>query len=100
LSTTARRGCCFGTQNKWLSCAEGDDSADRVVRGHANGDAITRHYFDAEATHAAAQLRENLMARIALNAIQTAGMNGHDRSLHIYEIVLAQSALPFARVAA
>jgi hypothetical protein len=95
--TTARRGCCFSTQNRWLSRAERDDSTDRVIRGHANGDPVTRHYFDAEAAHAAAQLRQNLMARIALHAIQTARMNGHDRSLHIYEIVLAQSALPFAR---
>ena len=84
---------------QWLSCAEGDDSADWVIRGDANGDPITRDHLDAEATHAAAQLRENLMARIALHAIQTARMNGHDRSLHVYEIVLAQSALPFARVA-
>ena len=38
------------------------------------------------------------MARVALHAIQPAGVNGHDRSLHIYEIVLAQSALPFARL--
>jgi hypothetical protein len=79
----------------WLSCAEGDDSADRVIRGHADGDAVTRHNLDAETTHATAQLGQHLMARVALHAIQPARVNGYDRSLHVYEIVLAQSALPF-----
>jgi hypothetical protein len=79
----------------WLSCAEGDDSANRVIRGDADGDAVTRHNLDAETPHATAQLGQHLMARIALHSIQPAGMNGYDRSLHIYEIVLAQSALPF-----
>jgi hypothetical protein len=37
------------------------------------------------------------MARVALHAIQPARVNGYDRSLHVDEIVLAQSALPFAR---
>jgi hypothetical protein len=37
------------------------------------------------------------MSRIALHAIQPPGMNGDNRSLHIYQIVLAQSAHPFAR---
>ena len=94
----ARRGCRFSTQNNWLSCAEGNDSADRVIWGNADGDAVAGDDLDAEAAHPTAQLRQYLVARIALHAVQPAGMHGHDRSLHIYEIVLTQSALPFARL--
>ena len=78
-----------------LTCTERNDSADRIVRGHADGDSVTRHDFDAKAPHAAAQLRQHFMAGVALNSIQAARMNGHDRSLHVDKIVLAQSALPF-----
>jgi hypothetical protein len=38
------------------------------------------------------------VARVALDAIEAARMNGDHRSLHVDEIVLAQSALPFAAV--
>jgi hypothetical protein len=37
------------------------------------------------------------MARVALDAIKSAGVHGDDGSLHIYEIVFAQSAHPFIR---
>ena len=75
--------------------AEGDDAADRVVGRHADGDAITGNDFDAEAPHPAAQLREHFMSGIALHAIQAARVDGHHRSLHVDQIVFAQSAHPF-----
>ena len=37
------------------------------------------------------------MPCVALDAVQPARMNGHNRSLHIDQIVLAQSAHPFSR---
>jgi hypothetical protein len=73
-----------------LSSAERDDAADRVVRGHANGDAVAGNDFDAEAAHATAQLREDFMAGVALHAVQPAGVDGDDRPLHIDKIVFAQ----------
>ena len=78
-----------------LSGSEGDDAANRVVRRHANGDTIAGHDLDSEAAHPSAQLGEHFMAGIALDAVQPAAMNRDDSSLHVDEIVLAQSALPF-----
>jgi len=71
--------------------AEGDDAANGIVRGHANGDAIAGHYLDAEAAHPAAQLRKHLVALVALHAIQPAAVNRHHRALDINQIVLAQT---------
>jgi hypothetical protein len=78
-----------------LSRPERDDSADRVIGRDADGHAVARHHLDSEAAHPAAQLRQHFVSCVALDAIQPARMNGHDCSLHIYEIVLAQSAHPF-----
>ncbi|HVQ17178.1 MAG TPA: hypothetical protein VMS40_26420 [Vicinamibacterales bacterium] len=74
-----------------LSGAESDDAADRVVWGYADGDSVTWNDFDSEASHPAAQLRQHFMAGIALHAIQTARVNRNNGSLHIYQIVFAQS---------
>ncbi len=79
----------------WLSGAEGDDPADGIVGGDADGDAIARDDLDAEAPHPPAQLREHFMARITLHSIQPPGMDRDDGPLHIYKIVFAQSAHPF-----
>src|SRR5688500_12285023 len=73
-----------------LTCAEGDDAADRIVGRNPDGHAVAGNDLDAETTHAAAQLCKHLMAGIALHAVKPAGMYRHDRSLHINEIVLAQ----------
>ena len=73
-----------------LSGAEGDDAADRVIRGDADRHAIAGHDFDSKAAHPAAQLREHFVARIALHAIEPAGVDRDDRSLHIDQIVFAQ----------
>jgi hypothetical protein len=78
-----------------LSRAERDDSADRIIWRYANGDAVAGDHLDAEAAHPPAQLRQDFVSGIALHPIETARMNGDNRSLHIYEIVLAQSAHPF-----
>jgi hypothetical protein len=80
-----------------LTGTEGDDAANGIVRRDANGDTISRHDFDSESAHAAAQLGENLVTRVALHTIQAAAVNSHDRALHIDEVVLTQSAsIPFA----
>src|SRR5229473_421277 len=57
-----RRGRCrsvvFEFKSLWLARAEGDDAPDGIVRRNANGHAISRNNFDAEAAHSAAELRE------------------------------------------
>jgi len=73
-----------------LSGPEGDDAADWVVGRYADRDAITRNNFDPEAAHTAAQLCEHFVARVALHAIQAAGVNGHDSALHVNQIVFTQ----------
>jgi hypothetical protein len=75
---------CVGVQSIFSASAEGDDAADRIVGGNADGHAIARDDFDAEAAHAAAQLREDLVALIALHAIKPAAVHGHDCTLYIY----------------
>ena len=66
-----------------LSGAERDDAANGIVRRNADSDAIAGDDFDTEAAHPAAQLRENLMAGVALDAIQPARMDSDDGALHI-----------------
>ena len=69
---------------------EGDDAADRVVGRYADGDAITWNNFDPEAAHAAAQLCEHFVSRIALHAIKAARVDSHDSALHVDQIVFTQ----------
>jgi hypothetical protein len=83
-----------GAQNG-LTSAEGDDAANGVVGGYADGHAISRNHFDSKAPHPPAQLRQHLVAGVALHAIQAARVHGDHRSLHVNQIVLAQSANPF-----
>jgi hypothetical protein len=78
-----------------LSGADRDDAADRIIRRYTDGHAITGDYFDSEAAHPAAQLREHLVPGVALHAVQPTGVDRDDGALHIYQIVLAQSADPF-----
>lgn len=66
-----------------LSGAERDDAANGIVRRNADSDAIAGHDFDTEAAHPAAQLREDLMTGVALDAIQPARMDSDDGALHI-----------------
>ena len=80
----------------WLASPEGDDAPDRIVRRHADGHAISGDDLDAEAAHATAELREDFVARIALDAVKTAAVHGDDGALHVNQIVLAQTAsVPF-----
>jgi hypothetical protein len=79
-----------------LSSTEGDDAADRIVRGDADGHAITGDDLDSKAAHPAAQLREDFVTGVALNAIETTRMYRDDCALHINQIVFAQSAHPFS----
>jgi hypothetical protein len=82
----------FEFKSLWLARPEGNDAPDGIVRRDANGHAISRNNFDSEAAHAAAELSQHLVAGIALNPIKAAAVNGHYGALHVYEIVLAQSA--------
>ena len=80
----------------WLACPEGDDAPDGIVRRHADGNAISGDDLDAEAAHAAAQLGQDLVAGVALHAVQPAAVDRYDGALHVNEIVLAQTAsVPF-----
>ena len=71
----------------WLAGPEGDDAADRIVGRDADRHAVAWHDFDPEAAHPAAQLCEDFMSGVALHAIQPAAVHGHDRALHVDEIV-------------
>lgn len=91
--------CCrWVVMNSWgwlsrvsrLSRAERDDATDRVIWRNTDRDSIAGHDFDTEAAHPAAQLRENLMAGVALDTIQPARMNSDDGALHIDKIIFAQ----------
>jgi hypothetical protein len=89
---------CLNSICLWLARAKGDDAPDWIVRRNADGHAISWNHLDAKAAHPAAELGENLVAGIALHAVETAAMNRHHRALHVYEIVLAQPASnPFLR---
>ncbi len=76
-----------------LSRAERDDAANRIVWRNTDRDAIAGHDFDTEAAHPAAQLREDLMAGVALDAIQPTRMDGDDGALHINKIIFAQQPI-------
>ena len=79
-----------------LARSEGDDASDGIVGRDAYGHAISRDNFDAEAAHAAAELGQHFMAGVALNSVKAAAVNSHYRTLHVDEIVLAQTAsVPF-----
>ncbi len=79
-----------------LSGPERDDAADRIVRRHTDGHAITWNDFDPEAAHTAAQLCQDFVPRVTLHAVKAAGMNGHDRALHVNQIVFTQYLVLFA----
>ena len=66
-----------------LPSAERDDSALRIVGGDANGDAVAGDDFDAESPHPSAQLRQNFVTRVHLDAIEATTVHGHDRALHV-----------------
>ena len=66
-----------------LPSAERDDSALRIVGGDANGDAVAGDDFDAESPHPSAQLRQNFVAGVHLNAVEAATVHGHNRALHV-----------------
>jgi hypothetical protein len=74
-----------------LSGSECDDAADRVVRGYTDCDAVSWNDFDSEAAHPAAQLCQHFMPGVALHAVQPARVNRNHGSLHINQIVFAQS---------
>jgi hypothetical protein len=81
-----------------LTGSERDDAANGIVRRNANGDAITRHDFDTEPAHPAAQLGEHFMTGVALNSIQPPAVHRYDRPLHVDEIVFAQTGSKSFRV--
>lgn len=85
--------CLYSNSNQiWLARPERDDPSDGIVGRHPNGHAISRNNFDAEAAHSAAKLGQHFVAGVALNAVKAATVNSHYRTLHVDEIVLAQTA--------
>jgi len=76
-----------------LSGSESNDAANRVVRGYADCDAVSRNDFDSEATHSAAQLRQHFVPGVTLHAVQPTRVNRNYGSLHVYQIVFAQSGV-------
>src|SRR4029077_9171800 len=89
---------CWSSNRSWLACTERDDATNRIVGRNPNGHPVAWNHFDAEAAHAAAQLREHLMAGVTLHAVEPAAVDRHDRALHVDQVVLAQIASnPFSR---
>jgi hypothetical protein len=87
---------CWNSNVFWLASPEGDDAPDGIVRRYADGHAISGDDLDAEAAHAAAQLGQDLVAGVALHAVQPAAVDRYDGALHVNEIILAQTAsVPF-----
>ncbi len=82
---------CIRVQFVLLARPEGDDAPHGIVRRYANGDAIARNNFNAEAAHAAAELGKDFMTGVALDPVEAAAVNGDDGALHIDEIILAQT---------
>ncbi len=84
---------CIGIQTVfWLTGPEGDDAADRIVRRYADGHAIPRNHFDAEAAHSSAELGQHFVAGVALHSVKAATVDGNHGALHVNQIVLAQTA--------
>ena len=86
---------CSNSNCVWLTGSERDDAPDGIVRRDTDGYAIARNDLDAEAAHAAAQLREHFVSGVALHTVESAAVHCHDRALHVDEIVLTQIALAF-----
>ena len=82
----------FEFKSFWLARPEGDDASDGIVGGNTHGHAISRDNFDAEAAHTPAKLGQHFVAGVALNPVKATAMDGHYRTLHVDEIVLAQTA--------
>lgn len=72
-----------------LARPERDKAPQRIVWRNAHRHAISRHHLDTEAAHAAAQLRENLVAGVTLYPIQAAAVHRDHRGLHVDQIVFA-----------
>jgi hypothetical protein len=66
-----------------LTCAEGDDAANRVVGRDAYCYPIAGHDFDAEPPHAATELGKHFVAGIALHAVQPAAVYSNDGTLNV-----------------
>src|SRR4051812_31101360 len=74
-----------------LTCAEGDDAADRVVRRDPHSNPVARNDFDSEPPHAATELGKHLVTGIALHAVEPTAVHRDDGTLNVNEIVLTQS---------
>jgi len=83
---------CVGIQNLlfWLAGAECDDPADRIVWRYADGYSVSGNYFDAKSAHTTAELRQDLVAGIALHTVQPAAVHRDNGALHVNQIILAQ----------
>jgi hypothetical protein len=79
-----------GAQSGFLASAERNDAPDRIVRGYPDGDAVPWNNLDSKTAHTAAQLCEDLVALVALHAVETAGVDRNHGTLHVDEIILAQ----------
>ena len=75
-----------------LASPESDNAPDRIVRRDANRHSISGDDFDPKAAHPAAELGEHLVSGIALHSVKATAMHSDDGTLHVDEVVLAQSA--------
>ena len=75
-----------------LAGPESDNAPDGIVRRDANRHSISGDDFDPKAAHPAAELGEHLVSGIALHSVKATAMHSDDGTLHVDEVVLAQSA--------
>ena len=83
-------GLYWSSNCLWLAGAERDDAPDGVVRRNADGHAIPWNDLDTETAHTATELGQHLVPGVTLHAVQPTTVNGHDRALHVNQIILAQ----------
>jgi hypothetical protein len=76
-------GLYGNSKQYFLPRAERDDAPHRIVGGNSDRDAVSGHHFDAEPAHTAAQLGKDLVALVALDAVQTATVDRDYRTLHV-----------------
>jgi hypothetical protein len=74
-----------------LPGAECDDAANRIVGGNADRDPVAGNNLDAKPPHAPAELGQNFMPGVALHSVKAPAMHRHDCSLHVDQIVFAQT---------
>jgi hypothetical protein len=74
-----------------LPGAERDDAANRIVGRNTDRHTVAWDHLDAKAAHPPAQLGQDLVPGLALHPVEPPAVHSHHRSLHVDQIVFAQT---------